>query len=257
MRAYVDLVRASFPAFAKAAAAQLKALEGDVEALKEENVCLLEETSVILSELSRLQQERILKRGHLYKWHAEQVGFGGSKWQRRYLLLQGTALSVYATPESAGPLRTIPLAGLVVRTEPPKKGGQYHVFALYPLEEEEEEEGDGDEYSDGVGGDGSAGGGHWGWNALSPDDRARFYDNLEEGGVVIRLSTESAADCAEWVAAVNHVSRSACMHALVCCFVCMYGWRSQLGRKQNKTNKKKHQRPHHHQMHNPHNPQNK
>lgn len=49
--------------------------------------------------------------------HTEQVGFGGSKWQRRFLVLQGTSLSVYATPESAGPLRTIPLAGLVVRTE--------------------------------------------------------------------------------------------------------------------------------------------
>lgn len=35
----------SFPAFAKAAASQLKELEGDVEALKEENRSLLEETT--------------------------------------------------------------------------------------------------------------------------------------------------------------------------------------------------------------------
>lgn len=196
-----------------------------------------------------------------------QVGFGGSKWQRRFLVLQGTSLSVYATPESAGPLRTIPLAGLVVRTEvrvcvcicvclfvsgctlmcmwvslyvgvhsmsvdthtsnpikppfsphspthiytrghssllpqhtcnapqPPKKGGQYHVFALYPLEEleEEDEDSDFDDSDDGMqqegqeqgewaDGDGEGGGGRGGgWHALSPDDRARFYDNLEEG----------------------------------------------------------------------------
>lgn len=27
----------------------------------------------MLSQLSRLQQDSIVKRGHLYKWHAEQV----------------------------------------------------------------------------------------------------------------------------------------------------------------------------------------
>lgn len=118
--------------------------------------------------------------------------------------------------------------------QPPKKGGQYHVFALYPDEELYGEEGiDDEEDSDGAssgwpnlddistyvyttyvikavrqpsprqpdrsitpfppqtthqthaGGDGHEGTG-WGWNgALSPDDRARFYDNLEEGAWLV------------------------------------------------------------------------
>ncbi|KAM3570766.1 hypothetical protein VYU27_007163 [Nannochloropsis oceanica] len=182
MREYLDLVRISFPAFAKAAASELKDLD-DLKSVKEENRALLEETTEVLALYSKLQQDSIVKRGHLYKWHAEQVGFGGSKWQRRYLILQGTSLRVYSTAEAAAPIKTIPLQGCVVRTEPPKKGGQYHVFALYPMEgEEEDEEEDEDD-------------------PLSPDEEEG--PDLEEGGVVIRLSTESKADSQEWVEAIN------------------------------------------------------
>ncbi|GAB5033710.1 acyl-binding protein [Nannochloropsis oceanica] len=116
MREYLDLVRISFPAFAKAAASELKDLD-DLKSVKEENRALLEETTEVLALYSKLQQDSIVKRGHLYKWHAEQVGFGGSKWQRRYLILQGTSLRVYSTAEAAAPIKTIPLQGCVVRTE--------------------------------------------------------------------------------------------------------------------------------------------
>jgi len=55
MREYLDLVRISFPAFAKAAASELKDLD-DLKSVKEENRALLEETTEVLALYSKLQQ---------------------------------------------------------------------------------------------------------------------------------------------------------------------------------------------------------
>ena len=55
MREYLDLVRITFPAFAKAAASQLKDLD-NLASVKEENRALLEETTEVLALYSKLQQ---------------------------------------------------------------------------------------------------------------------------------------------------------------------------------------------------------
>ncbi|EKU23182.1 acyl-binding protein, partial [Nannochloropsis gaditana CCMP526] len=55
MRAYLDLVRVTFPAFVEAAAPELKDLD-DLQSVKEENRALLAETTEVLALYSKLQQ---------------------------------------------------------------------------------------------------------------------------------------------------------------------------------------------------------
>lgn len=160
--------RNHFKKFAEENAKAIADIE-DVESIKTQNNQLLEETSTLLRELTQLQRNLISKQGYLYKWRSKQIGFGAHKWKRYFFRLDGSNLSFYESSHSASPWRTIPLKRCVVRSEPPKKGGQYHVFAIYNR---------------------SA-------NGVAEED------DSEDEHLIIRLSTESEADAKEWIHAIS------------------------------------------------------
>lgn len=110
------LARLNFPAFAAQQEDQYKALD-DVEMLRRENSHLLKETSSLLHTLRTSQQTSIFKRGHLYRWRTEQIGFAGAKWVRQYVVLVDCTLRLYDRSDAAAPTRTINLQDTVVLSE--------------------------------------------------------------------------------------------------------------------------------------------
>lgn len=88
-----------------------------MDALTQENRHLLRETSALLHTLRSTHETQIFKRGHLYRWRAEQIGFASAKWLRQYVVLHGTTLSLYDRADAAAPTRTIDLRDMAVKPE--------------------------------------------------------------------------------------------------------------------------------------------
>lgn len=83
----------------------------------QENRHLLRETSALLHTLRSTHETAIFKRGHLYRWRAEQIGFASAKWVRQYVVLHGTTLSLYDRADAAAPSRVVDLRDTAVKPE--------------------------------------------------------------------------------------------------------------------------------------------
>lgn len=135
-----------------------KSIDKAVEMLLRQNAALEYEISRLNIELDESRQG-IVKRGYLFKWRDREISYA-SKWGLRYFILSGKLMSYFNDEKSTRALKTIDLSRCVVKDEGTKRGGQYHVFAIY----------------------------------------LAVADSVEErGNLLLRLSSESRADALMWI----------------------------------------------------------
>jgi len=65
------------------------------------------------------------------------IGFGGLRWHRYFFKLEGSTLCYYETNESVKAVEKFDLTECIVAREKPKKGGRFHIFAIFTRNSQE------------------------------------------------------------------------------------------------------------------------
>lgn len=133
-----------------------------MEVLLQQNAALEKEVERLCADLDEITHG-VHKKGYLFKWREQEIYYA-AKWGMRYFVLQGNQISYYGDENDYKPRRTIDLSKCFVREDGKKKGGLYHVFSIHLGNVE----------------------------TYNPDDQ--FNNTL-----LLRLSTKSAADAAQWI----------------------------------------------------------
>jgi len=131
------------------------------------------------------------KRGYLFKWADRSIGWGGTKWALRFVVLEGGKISYFRDHSDISPRYMLTLRGCAVRDEglkPNKRykgyqkgvhlpidepGAYFHVFSIYQ-------------------------------RADSYDDDREGYDNSPPEVVpLLRFSTPSLAEKTQWIKLIS------------------------------------------------------
>lgn len=139
----------------------------DIAILLKQNWQMEREISRLIHELDEATKG-VLMRGYLYKFRDREISFA-SKWALRYFLLQGSSLSYFVDESERRPRRTIDLTTCSIRDEGPTKNGQHYIFSILCAD--------------------------------SYDDIA--IDSEYSGNVLLRLSSGSRAEAAQWIRALS------------------------------------------------------
>lgn len=78
-------------------------------------------------------RKNLSKRGYLSKWRDREIGWGGTKWGLRFVVLEKGRLGIYKTHRDLSPTYVLQLKDCAVREEYTKKTkhDEYYVFSIY------------------------------------------------------------------------------------------------------------------------------
>lgn len=163
---------------------RIENLKEELELAKEELELLGGHDNSSLSIVASLE-----KRGYLYKWNDRSIGWSGSKWGLRYVVLDHGRISYFGNHKENIPRYSLILKGLSIRDDgwkrnrrhvsktggdPPldEPGAYFFVFSIY-------ERGNGDEKEE--------------------------HDDQSEGIIpLLRFSTPSLAEKKQWIQLISH-----------------------------------------------------